>query len=209
MVLLLLFVVNYSSVYLNAPGLGGSDNNALFQAGAMCKVKPPVGDRSYYLWWEMIGTDLDEYIQQITSIACSPGDTIEVHVSYHIDDPYNTYFYVNNATTQQGTLFRKTFSYFTASGDVRSSAEWVFERPSYGSDHTYYYLANWSPTQIHVWNNFYTPTNGGNTTRLADGPDVFNMTIENTSHVNLAHTSLLNPGGSDTSSFLGYWDAYK
>ena len=105
----------YSSFWV---GIDGYSSNSVEQVGTDSDVVN--GKATYYAWYEMYPSAA----VNISSITVKPGDSISASVAYVSNEFVLT---ITDNTDHQS--FTKDFA---ASGEARSSAEWIVEAPSSG-----------------------------------------------------------------------------
>lgn len=161
-------------------GLGGTTSTTpLVQMGT--QEREINGTVTNTVWTEIVGggyyTDLP---QNVSGITINPGDQVYAYV-YLSDFPSSgctvTFYFSNRTRGQNTSFFSKTFPNYA---DVATSAEWISERPDYGTSgipsYDYYPVTKDTAgsKQVDFWASQYCTTFGGSTyTTLADTSSVY------------------------------------
>ena len=164
----------YSSVWV---GIDGYSSSTVEQVGTDSNVVN--GKATYYAWYEMYPSDS----VTISSIAVKAGDSITASVAY-----VNNQFVLTITDNSDHQSYTKSFA---ASGESRSSAEWIVEAPS--SNYGVLPLANFGKA---TFTNIYATIGG--TTAPIDAWQSYSINIESGSRLETSTTAL-----SDSQTTLG------
>lgn len=199
-------------------GVGGYGTQTLVQTGTEGKVSSS-GSTSYYLWYELIGTNYQTpYQVKLDNISCNPGDEICCSVDISINGSNMTAsFFLENFTTNMSTSFSITVTQFN---NVPNSAEWIAEAPLISGITANYPLTSdigSTVKAVQFENGTYQSSNTGTVYGISDSPNLVNVSLVNGTKV-LAKPTDLGRGTKPlwliftvdyTNCFDVNWLAYK
>lgn len=110
-------------------GLGGYNTGKLVQAGTATN-----GTSDHYAWYEYLSNTGDWIYMTRLNLAVRAGDSIHVYISFQAANNIFSYYIANNTT---GQSVANTVSLTTAAQFDGTTAEWVVERCSSGSNSLY------------------------------------------------------------------------
>lgn len=172
----------YSSVWV---GIDGYNSSTVEQLGTEADVAN--GTVTYYTWYEMYPSAS----VAITGMMVKPGDSITASVTYNAA---GNDFVLSMVDTTQSKTFTKSF---LATGEARSSAEWIVEAPS--SNSGILPLANFGST---TFTDAYATING--TTGAIDNSawQLYAINLQTRSQV-MASTGSLSDVASTAATYTG------
>ena len=113
-----------SAVWVGIDGFGG---NTVEQIGTEEDVVD--GSATYYAWWEMYSTGLQQPQQRIGTMTISPGDSVSAEVQYMTTGQYRLTIN-DNRTNVSFTAPYQTSSLTQSPPAKRNCAEWIVEAPT-------------------------------------------------------------------------------
>ncbi len=113
-------------------GIDGYDSNTVEQIGTSSEYNPYTGEIAYSAWWEVY----PKFSHRISAMKVNPGDYISAYVKFIVTggsqkDPDNGIFELSLTDLTIGKSFTIRQGPLQPGFYLRSSAEWVVERPAF------------------------------------------------------------------------------
>jgi hypothetical protein len=174
-------------------------NESVEQDGIGAKCVPGSASGSvaaieYYAWWE---TWPYNSIQKMP-LTIAKGDNISMNASYA-----NSKFVLTVSDLTQHSTFTKKTTCPASYQCLRTSVEWIFERPSNRVTNKTYPLADWHTAKMY---NLGVAINGSNPQPISAFPGVYSP-IYMTSNSNVVIATSQNPINVSGDSFTAQWRA--
>jgi hypothetical protein len=192
----------YSSTWI---GIGGDNGSTkLIQAGTESSILAS-GAGQYAVWWEILGTSINNAQQNISNFTFWPGDQFYCDISIRSNYPSSgtgrASFYIKDVTSGALSSFYKDITNYSG---VTNCAEWITERPIEGGTQA----ANFANVgQVHMWNCGSSTTYNGSVT-LIDNASGY-IWYEYLNSQNYSHYLGTPATIGSTGNFIFSWLAYN